>query len=133
VKLSDARKAYYDLSGTGSTVARQLAFAGIALVWVFRAPGEDTVVLPAALWLPTIFLVSGLALDMLHYLCSAAVWGAFHRINEKRFPDEPDREVEAPHWLNWPALVAFWGKASSIALAYLLLLRFAVRGVSFGG
>ena len=132
MKISEAREAYYGYSGSVSTVARQLAFAGIALVWVFRVPSEDTVILPGALWLPTILLILGLALDMIHYLVSAAVWGVFHRISEKRHPDEPDREVDAPAWLNWPGLAAFWGKAFSIASALLLLLRFAIRGVSFG-
>jgi hypothetical protein len=69
---------------------------------------------------------------MLQYLFGAVVWGTFHRVNEKRYPNEPDREVEAPAWLNWPALIAFWGKTSCVAIAHLLLLRFTIHGVSFG-
>lgn len=33
MKLEDARKAYYDYSGTLSNINRQLALSGVAIVW----------------------------------------------------------------------------------------------------
>lgn len=34
--LSDYLASYYELSGKASDVSRQLAFAGIAVIWVFH-------------------------------------------------------------------------------------------------
>ena len=36
MKLSDYRETYYEFSGKASDVTRQLAFAGIAIVWIFK-------------------------------------------------------------------------------------------------
>ncbi len=36
MKLSDYRETYYEFSGKLSDVSRQLSFAGIALIWLFK-------------------------------------------------------------------------------------------------
>lgn len=36
MKLQDVRSTYYELSGKTSDLVRQLGFAGIALIWLFR-------------------------------------------------------------------------------------------------
>ena len=41
MKLSEIRKAYEELSGLLSKISRQLAFAGIGIVWLFRTTGAD--------------------------------------------------------------------------------------------
>lgn len=128
MKLSEARDAYYSHSASASTVARQLGFAGIALVWVFQQPADQLVVLPAALRAPTILLILGLGLDLLQYAISALLWGAFARHHERR----KSSAAQAPPWINWPALFCFWGKLGSVVCAYTLLLTFVARGISFG-
>jgi hypothetical protein len=130
MKLSDAREAYYDHSGSASTVARQLGFAGIALVWIFRSPENASVVLPAALQAPAVLLIIGLGFDLMQYAASALIWGGFARHHERRHPNA--KEAKAPAWLNWPGLVCFWTKIAAVISAYVLLLRFAAGGVSFG-
>jgi hypothetical protein len=37
MKLQKARDTYYEYSGKLSDITRQLSFAGIAIVWIFRA------------------------------------------------------------------------------------------------
>ena len=43
MKLDEIRKAYEDLSGSLSSVVRQINFAGIAIVWIFVGKETETV------------------------------------------------------------------------------------------
>ncbi len=42
MKLDEIRKAYEDLSGSLSSVVRQINFAGIAIVWIFVGKETET-------------------------------------------------------------------------------------------
>jgi hypothetical protein len=105
---------------------RQLGFAGIALVWVFKTDvgGRQTVppeLLPAAL-----LIVIGLTLDLLHYIAGSLVWGIYHRIKE-RAPTKETTEFLAPRQINWPALVLFWSKTAVMVTAYGFIVWFLYR------
>jgi hypothetical protein len=119
VKLSAAREAYYTHSGKASDVARSLAFAGIAVAWLFRT-GEGAAARLDSKFLPAVlFLVIALALDLLQYVSQAFVWGAYHRWKERKLDDiSTDPDVEPPGALNWPALVFFWSKFLFVIAAY---------------
>lgn len=132
MKLSDYRQSYYDFSGASSAVTRQAAFAGIALVWIFNAKTEQSIVLPAELLWPTLFLVACLACDLLHYIVAAAIWGVFHRIKEKQGLSEDDA-VSAPIYFNWPTLTLFWSKHIFVILGYAGLLLYVYSSIRFGG
>lgn len=131
MKLSDYRTTYYEYSGTASSVARQVAFAGIALIWVFNSKTETQIALPVELLWPSLFLVVGLGLDLFQYLTAAAIWGFFHRYNEKKHGPLVDPELAAPIYFNWPGLFCFWGKLVSILVGYLLLFDFVRHAIKF--
>jgi hypothetical protein len=125
--LKDVRDSYYDFSGRASDVGRQLGFAGLGVVWIFKFgdAGNESVreeLVPVAA-----LIVLALACDFLHYLSGTLVWGVFARVKEKHGVKDAD-EVAAPPALNWPALVFFWAKAAFIVIAYVFLLNF-LRGV----
>lgn len=104
MKLSAARDNYYALSGTLSTVNRQLSFAGIAVVWIFAmTSGDDVIVLPRSLHWPLLFLVAALAFDLFHYAVATLIWGSFHRHHDKKNVAAED-DVPAPGWFNRPAI-----------------------------
>jgi hypothetical protein len=74
MKLSEARECYYSHSGNASAAARQIAFAGIAVVWVFNQPQSGQLLaLPDALVMVLLLLCATLACDLLQYAFSAAV------------------------------------------------------------
>lgn len=123
MKLEDARQHYYDHSGKASEVTRQLAFAGIALIWIFKAGEEGPPHLPPELFFPAALIVLGLVFDFFHYISLATLWGTFSRLKEKA----QVTEFRAPAWLNWPGLICFVLKIVSIALAYGFLLSYAGR------
>jgi hypothetical protein len=123
--LEKYRETYYDLSAKASDIARQLSFAGIALIWVFRDGAPDPTSLPRVLLLPTTLLIAALACDLLQYIIGTAVWGAFARHQEKN-GKKPDSALLAPGYFNWPALFFFWSKLVNVLAAYFLILRFAM-------
>lgn len=129
MKLSKAQDAYRDNSGTASTIARQIAFAGIGVVWVFNLPTSHAqIAIPQELRFVVLLLVVCLALDLLQYVFASFIWGIFARILECRPQSRPvdDPEMDAPPYLNWPALVFFWGKLAALITAYIILAIFIV-------
>src|SRR3546814_12767094 len=110
MRLSAARNCYYSHSGNASAAARQIAFAGIAVVWVFNKPLADrTLNLPEQLAGVLLLLCIDLALDLLQYTLSTETWGIGSWRKEKKlkhkFPDE--RRVEPPAFLNCHGIVLF--------------------------
>lgn len=110
MKLSVARENYYCHSAAASAAARQLAFAGIAAVWVFNQPQDQPgIALPQVLTWAMILLCFSLACDLLQYASSSAIWGYFHRIKEKELAARSitaDANVAASRWFNWPGIVS---------------------------
>jgi hypothetical protein len=128
MKLEDARENYYTLTGKASDVARQLAFAGIAVIWVFKVDaGPDNLGVPPSLHGAGLWLVVALSLDLLHYAIGSAISGSFHRLQERKDTVSAETEFEAPPWVNWPMIVCFWSKIASVGIAYTLILRHVAR------
>lgn len=125
MKLSEYRKDYQFFSGKLSDITRQLAFAGIALIWVFKIDGTLPRV-PNDLLLPTALLALGLALDLLQYGVQTVIWGLFHRFHEKRRRSgDSDPDVEASPCYNWLALLLFWSKVITVSIALFLVTQYA--------
>jgi hypothetical protein len=129
MKLSAARECYYSHSGNASAAARQIAFAGIAVVWVFNQPQSGRPIdLPYQLVLVLLFLCAALAFDLLQYALSTAIWGFYSRRKEKelrhKFHDDPS--IEPPRQLNWPGIAMFWLKLAALLSAYFVLARYLV-------
>jgi hypothetical protein len=127
MKLSEYRKDYYDKSGKASDLARQLAFAGIALVWVFKYTNKGSENVPEELIFPSFLFALSLGLDFLQYFIAAGVYGVFHWYKEKenqKGKKEEDPQYKHDERLNWPALFCFWGKGLSIILAYFFVAKY---------
>ena len=123
MKLDGYRETYQFHTGKASEVARQLSFAGIALIWVFRNAPNALVAVPQQLVLPTKPFVIALALDLLQYLAGTIAWGTFVRHHEGA-GTPADEELDASMYRNWPALAFFWGKMVAVLLAYYLVLQY---------
>lgn len=121
--LDKAREAYQDLSGKASEISRQLGFAGIALIWVFKVDDAGNQIVPPSLILPGILIFVSLALDLAQYTAGSLVWGTFSRIKETK----GENEFFAPGWINWPMLTFFWAKLAVMIGAYVFLIRYLVR------
>ena len=124
MKLKDARQNYYDFSGIMSEVNRKLAFAGIAVVWIFAITEKSagTVRLPDVFYVPLGMFVLCLAFDLAHYVVASASWGVFHRVKERCGVSEED-DFLAPKYINWAPLFLYWGKVLVNFAGFILLLR----------
>ena len=128
MKLQKIRAAYDYYSATVSTVARQLGFAGIAIIWIFKTDQGGAYTVPPELVWPGLLLVGGLAADFLHYVAGVIMWGSYGRYMELKGVDN-DQEFFAPSWMNWPGNTFFVSKLVLIALAYALLVIFLIGKV----
>jgi ketopantoate hydroxymethyltransferase len=82
VRVKDCRDAYGYNSQKAGDVARQLAFAGIGLIWVFRTGADAATKIGPELYLPTLLLGAGLACDLLQYVVASGIWGFYGRYRE---------------------------------------------------
>jgi hypothetical protein len=127
MKLSEYRKTYYDLSAKASDVARQLAFAGIAIIWIFKLDSKPIPVIPKQLIMPAALLACAFASDLLHYIVATFIWGNFQWRKERKKKDgETDPDLIAPRCLNWPGLGFFSLKLLFVALAYYFIIKYII-------
>ena len=121
--LESVRDAYYEASKKASEIARQLSFAGIALIWIFKQEKGGISDLPGVLLLPAALFVIALALDLIQYFLASGIWSLYARHLESQGIAE-DAEVDAPVWFNWPTLFCFWVKLVFVILGYWLMLHY---------
>jgi hypothetical protein len=126
MKRADARAAYQDYSASTSEKVRQLAFAAIGVVWVFRP--ENTFQLPRTLLWAAIFAVSALALDFVHSLYGTVAWGVFHRRKEREGVSD-ETQFKAPRQINWPTNSLFGAKVVALAICYVFLLQHLITSL----
>jgi hypothetical protein len=116
-----SRYKYY--SEKASDRVRQLGFAGIALIWIFRRNANGELQLPEQLIPPALALILALACDFLQYVAGTLIWAVYGRWLEFRKMGK-DTEFQAPDAVNWPALICFWSKICLMAIAYALIVHF---------
>ena len=133
MKLSEYKSDYYQYSGLASSATRQLALAGIALIWVFKTQSDNgTYILPNTLIYPAIGLIVSLGSDLLQYVFGTVIWGLFHRYHESlRESIEDDPILEAPVHYTWPINFFFYTKIIAVLVSYFFLLIFAIDSVKF--
>jgi hypothetical protein len=130
ITLKESRENYYYHSGKVSDIARQLGFAAIALIWVFRVQlPSGRYVVPTRLLVPGLPAVIALSLDFLHYIAGSLAWGVYSRQQERQGKAETDL-VAPSDSINWPALFLFWAKVALIVATYVLLLVYLFQQIT---
>lgn len=124
MKLEDCRNTYYEFSGKLSNNARKLAFAGIAIVWIFKQGENGAYIIPEALKTVMLMFIMSLSLDLLHYIWQTIVWGAFYTYKEIKLKHKEDVEFLAPTIFKNIATVIFWSKVIALVLGYIFMIRF---------
>jgi hypothetical protein len=130
MKLQDYRDTFYTFTGKASDISRQLAFAAIAVIWLFKSDEKGQLSIPNELVLPGILVVSALTLDLLQYCLGAGIWYSFYRSQEKQRALE-DKEITHSVWLERPLSAIFWIKVALVVAAYCLILVYLVRMLGF--
>jgi hypothetical protein len=131
MNLQDYRDDFYTYSGKASDISRQLAFAGIAIIWIFKKEVPATgLTVPRELILPGILIVLALGVDLLQYCLATVIWWLFYRKKEREGVHE-DSELDHSFWLEVPINLAFWVKIISVGGAYVFIFKFLLRTLSF--
>jgi hypothetical protein len=125
VHLKDFRDYYYDHSAKASEIQRQIAFAGIAVIWIFRTGSGVDYRIPLQLITSTILFVASLASAFLQYLTASIMWGLYTRIKELKGITDTD-DFKAPRWINWPGNTFFFLKFLFVIIAYYMLLKYLI-------
>lgn len=120
MKLSEIRKSYEDSSGKLSSVNRQLAFAGIAVIWIFRKSDIGSINIDKDLTLPSLLFVVSFFLDILQFLSQSLIWYSYYwyKRNEGALEDKEMNEPERPNIIPWSFLIL---KVIALIIAYWFL------------
>lgn len=122
--LKEWREAAHKFTEKLSDFNRQLAFAGIAIIWIFKIQMASRFMLPNDLLLPLLFIIIALGLDLLHYLYCSIAWTCFHRRKEQKIKQgilQRDADIKAPKWISNIAYGLFFGKVVSNIIGFIFL------------
>lgn len=132
--LQQYRDIYVSASLKAGDISRQLGYAGVALIWLFKnqtSPASESFALPQELYLPAALILSSLGMDLLQYVFKSAIWGFLQRRIENKYSTDNSKEYLVAGWVNWPSLGLFWLKLLTMISAYALLLQFLFVHVNF--
>jgi len=124
MKLKDCRETFYEFSGKLSDNARKLAFAGIAIVWIFKQGEDGLYIIPDVLKTAMLMFVVSLSLDLLHYIWQTFIWGRFYTYKENKLKHDEKVDFLAPRIFKNIANVIFWSKVIALVIGYVFMLRF---------
>jgi len=128
MKLEDYKQDFYTFTGKLSDINRQIAFAGIALIWIFKKSNGIEITICAELVFPSILLASALAFDILQYIYQSAAWAIFFRYHEKRSIDE-NQDILAPSFMNYFSWFCFIMKVLLVIISYIYIIRYLLENL----
>jgi hypothetical protein len=118
-------KDFNEFSGKASDVTRQLAFAAIAVIWLFKTDAPTGhITIPPDLICPGILIVAALAADLLQYVAASLIWGSYAFYLERKDIAGVERHS---NWLVLPIRALFGIKIVLVIWAYILILLFLIR------
>ena len=112
-------KQYYRYAEQAGAVLRQLSFAGLGAIWIFRVETSGKTLLPTSAGVAGFLLVTALALEVLHFLCGAMVWA--RRAHLARAAENEPSPVQAISKFTIYFLLI---RAVIVTLAYCVLLKY---------
>ena len=111
------------MSSRASDITRQLSFAGIAIIWIYKTGTSGTEKLIPSLILPAVLIIITLVLDLLQYLIGTLLWKSYGFFKENK-GIECHKKFKAPGWINWPIWTLWILKIITIICSYILILVF---------
>lgn len=138
MKLSEYKTTYRDYSAKASDNLRYVAFAGIAIIWLFHGGSDKEAVFPAKLPVdllkPLLFFVAAISFDVLQYVLATFIWKYYFRKLEKearRLKANKDKEYKHSRWLPAPIDFCFYSKMATVVSGYIFLSIFLWNSISW--
>lgn len=113
--LAEIDKAKNEATGRASDVARQLAFAGLAVVWILREASGNPI--GPTLVAPLLLLVAALTLDLLQYVWCSFIWTIFYNYQFEKHKSD-GAKIDIPDAINWISYACFWLKILALVLGW---------------
>ena len=125
---------FYEDTGTLSGLIRNLAFAGIGLIWIFRNSDLTHDILPKQLLTPLKFIVLSLISDVCQYLWRAITIYIVYKIKDikhtnKKITDSEIADVTMPHFIAIGTWILFILKIVFVTIAYAHIYSFITTKV----
>jgi|GEM_PF-1525140 hypothetical protein len=126
---------YNKSSIKASDVNRQLGFAGIGIIWLFRnsiliSSAKEKFIIPEELFKPATLIIFSLGIDLLQYIIATAIWGITNRYLEL---NELEKEASGKfsRFSPIPILCLFWLKMIAMLFGYILIIIFIYNNIMF--
>lgn len=126
MKLEKFKDESYEFSKLTSDLVRQFAFAGIAIVWIFKFEKPQNHLIPPELIFPLLCFVLSLACDLLQYLFPTIIWTIFFRHYEKKFKGDTGKEIKANSFLTLPGWIFFTSKIILLTIGFICVIKFLI-------
>lgn len=124
MKIQELLDTYYEASGKTSDISRQLAFAGIAIIWVLRVgANSDGILFSSELIVPLYCFAFALVADLGQYIYKTIIWGLLNWHHWRNHKDN-NADVDVSSFTNLPTQILFWAKVVLVVYAYIGLLCF---------
>ncbi len=137
VSLENILKAHEVLTGKLGDVNRQLVFAGIGILWIFKfSTPAGTLSLPPELHVPAMLFVASLTADLLQYAYSSVLYSIMFHVYEYNLKKQSTNKEEfielaskVNHHRAWdyPSYALLSLKVILSIVGYLFLLRYLVN------
>lgn len=121
--LRDVKTEYEVYTQKASDLARQLALAGLAIIWIYKTGTLPVLEIPAPLYTAGFWMVVTLTIDMLQYVISAVLWRWQFRKFESDW-HKLDNDVPIRREIAWPSFAFWYLKIGTLAIGYFLILEY---------
>jgi hypothetical protein len=128
ITLSDVWSFYDRYNQAVTDLCRQIAYAGIAVIWVFRVSAGGLNKLPRNLFIAGFLLVLCLFLDFCQNVAGSLLYDAYGRRKEKEIGNNEERFLQ-PNWLLWPMDLFFFAKVGALVVGYVLILWYLIANI----
>ncbi|SMG10281.1 hypothetical protein SAMN05661096_00304 [Marivirga sericea] len=121
MKLEYVRQSFDVFTTKASDLSRQLCFAGIAIIWIFKVYEGTEFKLPEILYKPLLIFCLALLSDLMQFIYGSVMIGILLRITSAK---QAEDDVHYPRVLNFPTWFFFVAKIVLLIIAYIVLINF---------
>lgn len=126
MNLIDVQKTVDTYSSAASKITRQLAFSGLAIIWVFKTDGGQGYAVADGLFTAGFLIILSLTMDFAQYVYGSIAWHSLHVYKEHEKVDT-DVDFLAPTYFNLPTFIFFYCKLLLMIISYIYILKYLAK------
>lgn len=124
MKLEQYKKEAHEFQGLTSGLVRQFAFAGIALIWIFKIDKPNEHLIPNECYWSLLFFVITLIFDFLQYFIPSIIWMRYFKHHEKLNNGNVEIDIKAKNYYSFPGYFCYYSKVIFLFIGYGMILTF---------